>query len=97
MRLHVVALGLGAMIAAGALTSSADATLCLSRSDKMKHRDSCKPKETPVDMSNKDEVGRVPLERGRKAAAVRGNRQRMLRRHRLQRSRAREVRQPQSQ
>jgi hypothetical protein len=53
MRLHVVALGLGAVIAAGALTSSADATLCLSRSGKMKHRDSCKPKETPVDMSGK--------------------------------------------
>jgi hypothetical protein len=51
MRLYVVALGLGAMIAAGALTSSADAALCLTRGGRMKERDSCKPKETPVDMT----------------------------------------------
>jgi hypothetical protein len=53
MRLYVVALGLGAVIAAGGLISSADATLCLTRSGKMKDRDSCKPKETAIDMSGK--------------------------------------------
>jgi hypothetical protein len=53
MKLYVVALGLGAVIVAGGLTSRADATLCLSHSGKMKDRDSCKPKETPIDMSGK--------------------------------------------
>src|SRR4029077_18630066 len=53
MRLYVVAPGLGAVIVAGVLTSSADASLCLTRSGKMRDRDTCKPKETEIDMSGK--------------------------------------------
>src|SRR5262249_20874258 len=52
LRLYVVALGLGAVIATGADQQRQRHALPR-RSGKMKHRDSCKPNETRIDMSGK--------------------------------------------